>query len=120
MSRITKTQFDQALEQLHTQFAGGPITDRQRQAYAATLDAFSAAEVLGAIDTIARCGRPRPWPNEVAAAIHSARPTGQKPGPFLDDDGWREDMVPANEPGWNEAAAAARAGLSAPRRKGHP
>ena len=114
MSRITKIEFDQALEQLDTQFAGRPITDRQRQAYADTLDAFSAAEVFGAIDTIARSGRPRPWPNEVAAAIHAARPTGQRPGPFLDDDGWGDGMVPANEPGWLEAAADAK------RRVGRP
>ena len=34
-------------------------------------------------------------------------------GPYLDDEGWAEGMVPANEPGWSDAAADAKRRLKA-------
>lgn len=45
------------------------------------------------------------------AQILNAR--AKQRGPFLDDDGWRDGMVPANEPGWAEAAADAKRRLKA-------
>ena len=105
---LTRDDIDQAVEELAARFAGLAITDRQRAAYGDTLRFFDAREVFAAIDTIARSGRPRPAPNEIAAVVHAGHPTGQRPGPFLDDGGWDDGMVPANEPGWIEAAADAK------------
>ena len=114
MSRMTRTEFDYAIEELQSRFAGMAISDRLREAYADTLRPFDAKEVFTAIDTLARAGRRRPAPSEIAQVIHAARPKGQRPGPFLTDDGWEDDLVPANEPGWLEAAAEAKRRLRYP------
>lgn len=90
---MTRDEFEYAIEELEARFAGLRIDDRNRLAYADTLRPFDGREIFAAIDTIARAGRPRPWPNEITAAIHTARPKARKDGPYLDD----ADATPPEE-----------------------
>lgn len=51
---------------------------------------------------------------DLCSQVSLAQARARSQGPFLEDVGWRDDLVPANEPGWLEAAAEAKRRLRYP------
>lgn len=62
-----------------------------------------------------------PWDAEAVEKaqelLHAGKRDKARPrhyGPFLEDEGWREGVVPAEQPGWSEGLAEVRRRLHAP------
>jgi hypothetical protein len=95
-----------------------PMPDVQRRQFERLFAGYQTAAVRDVLDDLIRLGVTRPGPAEMGELLRSKaglRPAGgraRRYGHTVDDDGWREGMVPANEPGWLEGASDARRRLS--------
>jgi hypothetical protein len=109
-----------AMEAFQLAWQYTPMPDVQRRQFQRLFAGYPTTAVRDVLDDLIRIGASRPGPAEMGEMLRTKLghgPAGarvRRYGPSLDDDGWREGMVPANEPGWMEAAAEARRRLNAP------
>lgn len=103
-----------AMTALRQAWSYTPMHDVQRRQFERLFRGYPTETVRAVLDDLIAKGFTRPGPAEMGEMLRTklgASPAGgraRRYGSTLDDDGWRDGMVPANEPGWNEAAADAK------------
>lgn len=118
----TSVESLQALGYLRRSFTCHDLDAQAERSVLRTFQKFTADEVMAALEDLKAKTTHWPVPAVIEAEVRKRRGLatgggrGRRHGPYmdpmLDDDG--KPMVPANEPGWSDAAAEAKRKLHAP------
>ena len=102
---------DRAITELREAWPNQEIPDKHLRHWRDVLGMYSREVVRTVLMDAKTTMKGRPTWGEFGALcsqLSLASAKAKRQGPFLDDDGWEEGLVPANEPGWLEAAADAK------------
>lgn len=107
-----------ALGYLRRSFTCYDLDQQAERSLLRTFQKFTADDVMAALEDLK--ATTTHWPVAAVVEAQVRKRAGRSPGrarrygQTLTDDGWRDGMVPANEPGWDAAAAEAKRKLHAP------
>jgi hypothetical protein len=114
---MTPEELILAMDALTQAYPYVPMSGVARRQFERLFAAYKVETLRAVLDDLILNGGPRPGPAELGGLLRSkaGRPDPnrgyvQRPGPMLFDV-WDGPAVPANEPGWLEAAARAKAAL---------